>query len=76
MEHQCPVCHKTFKTCAQDPMTETPFFPFCSQRCKLIDLGAWLDADYRITSESQSDKPSQSSNDTNFDSIKEQTEIE
>jgi endogenous inhibitor of DNA gyrase (YacG/DUF329 family) len=23
-------------------------FPFCSERCKLIDLGAWLDAEYRI----------------------------
>ncbi|MBN1508798.1 MAG: DNA gyrase inhibitor YacG [Sedimentisphaerales bacterium] len=26
------------------------FFPFCSERCKLIDLGAWLDAEYRIPS--------------------------
>ncbi len=25
------------------------FFPFCSERCRLIDLNAWLDADYRIT---------------------------
>jgi len=24
------------------------FFPFCSERCKLVDLNAWLDADYRI----------------------------
>jgi endogenous inhibitor of DNA gyrase (YacG/DUF329 family) len=22
---------------------EFPFFPFCSKRCKLIDLGRWLD---------------------------------
>jgi endogenous inhibitor of DNA gyrase (YacG/DUF329 family) len=22
--------------------------PFCSERCKLLDLGAWLDGDYRI----------------------------
>ncbi len=24
------------------------FFPFCSQRCRLLDLGAWLEGDYRI----------------------------
>jgi hypothetical protein len=27
---------------------DNPFRPFCSQRCKLIDLGAWLGQDYRI----------------------------
>jgi endogenous inhibitor of DNA gyrase (YacG/DUF329 family) len=26
------------------------FFPFCSERCRLIDLGQWLDAEYRIPS--------------------------
>jgi endogenous inhibitor of DNA gyrase (YacG/DUF329 family) len=25
--------------------------PFCSQRCKLIDLGKWVDEEYRITGE-------------------------
>lgn len=23
-----------------------PFFPFCSDRCRLLDLGAWLDEKY------------------------------
>jgi endogenous inhibitor of DNA gyrase (YacG/DUF329 family) len=26
----------------------SPFRPFCSQRCKLIDLGAWASESYRI----------------------------
>ena len=26
-------------------------FPFCSTRCKLVDLGAWLDGTYRIAGE-------------------------
>ena len=26
------------------------FYPFCSRRCKLIDLGAWLNADYKVIS--------------------------
>ncbi|MHC4431951.1 MAG: DNA gyrase inhibitor YacG [Planctomycetota bacterium] len=48
MKHICPVCHKTVKTPAQgDPQR---FFPFCSRRCQLVDLGAWLDAEYRIVS--------------------------
>ena len=26
----------------------SPFRPFCSERCRLIDLGGWLDETYRI----------------------------
>jgi endogenous inhibitor of DNA gyrase (YacG/DUF329 family) len=53
MKHRCPVCHKTVKASAQEQSEEAEYFPFCSQRCKLIDLGAWLDAEYRITSKPQ-----------------------
>ena len=27
---------------------EAPWAPFCSQRCKDVDLGQWLRGDYRI----------------------------
>ncbi len=27
---------------------KNPFRPFCSERCKLIDLGEWAKEDYRI----------------------------
>ncbi len=27
------------------------YFPFCSERCKLIDLGAWFDSKYSISAE-------------------------
>ncbi len=30
---------------------DNPFRPFCSERCKLIDLGAWVDGEYRIPGE-------------------------
>jgi endogenous inhibitor of DNA gyrase (YacG/DUF329 family) len=30
---------------------EVPFRPFCSERCKLVDLGRWLNEEYRITEE-------------------------
>ena len=29
------------------PASENPSFPFCGERCRLIDLGRWLDEDYR-----------------------------
>jgi uncharacterized protein len=40
---RCPTC-KTLVT----PGDEN--FPFCSDRCKLIDLGKWASGDYRISS--------------------------
>lgn len=40
----CPSCGKKLL------WAESPFRPFCSQRCKLADLGKWLDEDYRISS--------------------------
>jgi endogenous inhibitor of DNA gyrase (YacG/DUF329 family) len=39
----CPQC--------QGPVgarAGTPSFPFCCERCRLLDLGAWLDERYRI----------------------------
>jgi hypothetical protein len=27
---------------------QSPFRPFCSERCKLLDLGAWASESYRI----------------------------
>ena len=30
--------------------TENPSRPFCSARCKLIDLGQWADQSYKIPS--------------------------
>jgi uncharacterized protein len=30
------------------------YFPFCSQRCKMVDLGRWFNEDYKITRPIQS----------------------
>jgi len=40
-EFRCPICKRP--TAAGGV-----FFPFCSKRCKYIDLGAWIDERYRI----------------------------
>ena len=43
---QCPTCKKEVALPADGaPMGP---FPFCSDRCKLIDLGRWLDGKYQI----------------------------
>ncbi|MDP9000143.1 MAG: DNA gyrase inhibitor YacG [Myxococcota bacterium] len=39
----CPICRRTAA-----PSAEKAAFPFCSARCKLIDLGKWLDESYRV----------------------------
>jgi endogenous inhibitor of DNA gyrase (YacG/DUF329 family) len=39
----CPICGTTT---LYD--TKNEFRPFCSERCKVIDLGAWADESYRI----------------------------
>jgi len=40
---RCPICKK--------PVTSTgPDFPFCSERCRTIDLGKWASGDYKISS--------------------------
>ncbi|MBU6221901.1 MAG: DNA gyrase inhibitor YacG [Planctomycetes bacterium] len=38
----CPVCD------APVDLTTTPTVPFCSDRCRLIDLGRWLDEAYGL----------------------------
>ena len=41
----CPICHKAME--AERP-EDMPYLPFCSQRCKTIDLGRWLGESYRL----------------------------
>jgi len=42
---KCPLCRKEFET---ETIDAWPGFPFCSERCKLVDLGRWIDGDYAI----------------------------
>jgi len=39
----CPICKKLV------PLT-SPEVPFCSERCRTIDLGKWASGDYKISS--------------------------
>jgi endogenous inhibitor of DNA gyrase (YacG/DUF329 family) len=48
MKHKCPICGKVFRISRQEESQRTELFPFCSRRCKLMDLGTWLDGEYKI----------------------------
>jgi len=51
MEIPCPICGKPVDVPDESVPTDTLSpFPFCSERCKLIDLGRWLDGKYQIPS--------------------------
>jgi endogenous inhibitor of DNA gyrase (YacG/DUF329 family) len=43
MTLKCPICKKDVKLGEAN-------FPFCSERCRLIDLGNWSAEKYRISS--------------------------
>ena len=37
-------------TCKSAVTTDNENFPFCSDRCRLLDLGKWASGDYKISS--------------------------
>ncbi|HZT38306.1 MAG TPA: DNA gyrase inhibitor YacG [Bryobacteraceae bacterium] len=39
---KCPICKKPVAL-------DDPYMPFCSERCKLIDLGNWASEKYVIS---------------------------
>lgn len=43
MKYQCPICKK-----ATDSEKDA-VFPFCSERCRLLDLGAWASEKYVVS---------------------------
>jgi endogenous inhibitor of DNA gyrase (YacG/DUF329 family) len=42
----CPTCRRPVEWSA-----ESTYRPFCSDRCRLIDLGAWFGEQHRIPDE-------------------------
>lgn len=49
---KCPTCEKDVVWQA-----ESSFRPFCSERCKLIDLGDWAEENHKISQPMQSNEP-------------------
>lgn len=59
MQIICPVCKKKIT------WEENPMRPFCSERCRLIDLGKWASEGYKIPGEKAEDKIEKSEEETN-----------
>jgi endogenous inhibitor of DNA gyrase (YacG/DUF329 family) len=43
MTYNCPICKKTTDS------EKDSEFPFCSERCRLLDLGAWSSEKYVVS---------------------------
>jgi endogenous inhibitor of DNA gyrase (YacG/DUF329 family) len=56
MTVDCPICKKKVQLGAPD-------FPFCSERCQLIDLGKWANEDYKISEPARPEDLAQSDED-------------
>ncbi|MGH8210298.1 MAG: DNA gyrase inhibitor YacG [Steroidobacteraceae bacterium] len=48
---KCPTCRREID------WASSPFRPFCSERCRLIDLGAWLSEKHAIPGERAPGEP-------------------
>jgi endogenous inhibitor of DNA gyrase (YacG/DUF329 family) len=46
---RCPVCRRSFNS------EDSPSMPFCSDRCRQIDLGRWLDEGYSVPVERENE---------------------
>ncbi|MEC4672117.1 MAG: DNA gyrase inhibitor YacG [Nitrospirota bacterium] len=42
MNTMCPICRR------ESEWKGNPFRPFCSERCQLVDLGAWASGQYQV----------------------------
>jgi endogenous inhibitor of DNA gyrase (YacG/DUF329 family) len=53
----CPICKRPVEEAERNKPGNA--FPFCSERCKLIDLGRWLGGKYQIpvVEKDESDTP-------------------
>ncbi|MBK7860723.1 MAG: DNA gyrase inhibitor YacG [Archangiaceae bacterium] len=40
---KCPTCKRDVL-----PRPQNPSFPFCSARCRAVDLGKWLGEEFRV----------------------------
>ncbi len=48
---RCPICRKPV-----DLSSSNRFRPFCSERCRMVDLGKWAGGDYRVTGNKVEDR--------------------
>ena len=47
---RCPTCQREL-----DWSEQFPFRPFCSERCKMVDLGAWFAEERKLPGDTADD---------------------
>jgi len=52
----CPICDRLMQSQEQ---AEWPQFPFCSTRCRIIDLGRWLGEAYGVAADAAEELPAE-----------------
>ena len=50
---KCQTCGKSIE------WKDNPFRPFCSERCQLVDLGKWVEGEYRVPGEALPREPTE-----------------
>jgi endogenous inhibitor of DNA gyrase (YacG/DUF329 family) len=53
---RCPICSKEVEPAGK-------YVPFCSERCRVIDLSNWATGKYRFPASSQPDEPDEEEKD-------------
>jgi endogenous inhibitor of DNA gyrase (YacG/DUF329 family) len=53
---RCSICKK------ETQYENNPFRPFCSERCKMIDLGRWFAGEYRVPTNERPPEETQKTN--------------
>jgi len=61
MEWHCPICRKPTDS------TKDSEFPFCSERCRLTDLGNWASEKYKVSERATDESLSESHETTSHD---------
>lgn len=56
---RCPICQKVVA-----PRAKNAAFPFCSPRCKTVDLGKWLGEEYRMPEKGPEEREDEQAPDT------------
>lgn len=50
----CAICKKN------TTWEENPWRPFCSEQCRMIDLGSWMSEEYRIAGKKEEEEDEES----------------
>jgi endogenous inhibitor of DNA gyrase (YacG/DUF329 family) len=61
---RCPICTKAYAIAA---LGDLPSFPFCSDRCRLVDVGRWIDGTYVIPGPAVSQKQAEEQDESSAD---------